>query len=275
MYGQDTYYLPRTILERDYILNEEVESQFDDAYTVEMYIENTEGFGGDGDLMSKFGLEIRDTATFIVSKRRWEKTVGFWNGPETPMRPLEGDVIYLPLSKSFFQIDKVEHEQPFYQLNNLPTYKLQCSLFEISEETFDTGIAEVDSVEVAKYHNTFLINHLSSVDIKVGESMEQPISAGGSIRGEVFSVNKVSSTSAEVGVINITTSDGTYAEFIVDQDVTFTSGITGTLSIVRVDEGNDGEELYDGFAQNTNIEKTALTILDFSESNPFGEPNGG
>ena len=271
MYGQDTYYLPRTVVKRDYILNESVESQFDDAYTIEMYIENTEGFGGEGDLMSKFGLEIRDTATFIVAKRRWQKVIGFWNDADAPDRPVEGDLIYLPLSKSFFQIDKVEHEEPFYHLQNLPTYKLQCSLFEMSEENFDTGIADIDKIDARDYQQTFLVSDMSSNLVQIGEVMTQTLTSGITISGEVVHIDKISSTSVELAVVNVTTSDASYAEFADNQGVTFTSGITGTIYISKVDEGNDGSDVYDPFAQNTNIESTADAILDFSESNPFGE----
>lgn len=273
MYGQDTYYLPRKIVSRDYILNETVESQFDDAYTIEMYIENTEGFGGEGDLMSKFGLEIRDQATFIVAKRRWQKVVGFWNDEEAPDRPLEGDLIYLPLSNSFFQIDKVEHEQPFYNLNNLPTYKLQCSLFEMNEETFDTGVADIDTIDARGYQQRFIINTMSSNLVQLGEVMEQTLSTGVIISGEVIDVDKMTTDSAQVSLVNVTTSDSTYAEF-QENTVTFSSGITGVVQEANIMEGTDGQSVYDTFAQNSNIETMAESILDFTESNPFGEPDG-
>jgi hypothetical protein len=274
MYGQDTYYLPRTILQRDYIMNEDVESQFDDAYTIEMYIENTEGFGGEGDLMSKFGLEIRDTATFIVAKRRWEQAIGFWNSEDAPDRPLEGDVIYLPLSQSFFQIDKVEHEQPFYQLNNLPTYKLQCSLFEMGSETFDTGVEDIDRIDARGYQNILNLEAVSSYEVSIGETVTQSLTEDLSISGEVVYVEKGElDQSLTVSVVNITTSNGSYAEFKEGLSVQFSSGITGILTDTGINEGNDGSEVYDPFAQNTNFESEANSILDFSETNPFGEPS--
>ena len=147
IYGQETYYLPRKIVTRDMILNEDRESLFDDAYMVEMYIEDIEGFGGEGNLMSKFGIEIRDEVTFVVARRTWNKLVGIWNNTIDNFRPNEGDLIYLPLSNSLFEISFVEHEQPFYQLQNLPTYKLQCRLFEYNDEDFRTGINELDNIE--------------------------------------------------------------------------------------------------------------------------------
>ena len=146
-YGQDVYYLPREIVNKDKVFLDDVPSRFSDAYKVEMYIENTDGFGGEGDLFSKFGVELRDQATFIVARRRWKKLIG--DKLDTyNFRPREGDIIYLPLSQSMFEIFKVETETPFYQLSQLPTFKLQCELFEYNDEDFDTGIDDIDSIEV-------------------------------------------------------------------------------------------------------------------------------
>jgi hypothetical protein len=112
-----------------------------------MYIENVDGFDGEGDLFTKFGIEIRDQATFIVSRRRWDQTVKRYDNEIKTSRPAEGDLIYLPLSKSLFQIMAVEHEQPFYQLSNLPTYKLRCELFEYTGEDLDTGVEQIDDIQ--------------------------------------------------------------------------------------------------------------------------------
>ena len=147
MYGQDVYYLPRDIVNEDKILGEDVPSRFNSAYKIEMYIENIEGFDGEGDLFTKFGVEIRDQATFIVARRRWNYAVARHDNELESVRPREGDVIYLPLSNSMFQIMAVEHEQPFYQISNLPTYKMRCELFEYSDEDLDTGISTIDSIE--------------------------------------------------------------------------------------------------------------------------------
>ena len=146
IYGQDVYYIPRTLVNRDTILNEDPASKFDDAYLMEAYIENVDGFEGEGDLYSKFGLEIRDEAQFVISRKVWNHAVGL---REQSAKPAEGDLLFLPMTNSFFEITFVEHEQPFYQLSNLPVYRLSCSLFEFSDEDFDTGIAEIDNTTVA------------------------------------------------------------------------------------------------------------------------------
>ena len=147
IYGQDVYYIPRTIVNRDSVLNDDPASTFDDAYLMEMYIDNPEGFDGAGDLYSKFGLDIKDEATFIVSRRRWDDRVGVFHSAVENPRPTEGDLIFLPMTNSFFEISFVEDEQPFYQLSNLPVYKLQCSLYEYNDEDFETGI---DAIEFSK-----------------------------------------------------------------------------------------------------------------------------
>ena len=101
MYGQDVVYIPRQLISRDEIMNEDY-SKFTDAYTIEMYIETSEGFAGEGDLLGKFGVEIRDQATFVVSRKRWENLVGFYNNSINDTRPSEGDLVFLPLSNSLF-----------------------------------------------------------------------------------------------------------------------------------------------------------------------------
>jgi hypothetical protein len=145
-YGEDVYYLPREIVNKDKVFLDDVPSRFSDSYKIEMYVENQEGFEGEGDLFSKFGVELRDQATFVVARRRWKKLIGDKLDAHN-FRPREGDVIYLPLSNSIFEIYKVETETPFYQLSNLPTFRLQCELFEYNDEDFDTEIDSIDVVE--------------------------------------------------------------------------------------------------------------------------------
>ena len=120
IYGQDVYYLPRDIVAEDKIFGDDIPSRFNSSYKIEMYLENIEGVDGEGDLFTRFGVEIRDEATFVVSRRRWTQTVARMDNNVTSVRPLEGDLIYLPLTNKLFQINFVEHEHPFYQLSNLP-----------------------------------------------------------------------------------------------------------------------------------------------------------
>src|SRR6056300_676518 len=147
IYGQDVFYLPRTLVNQDLILGEDVLSKFYDSYLVEMYVETTEGFQGEQELISKFGLEIRDDTTFVIAKRRWQDQVDNTATLIKDGRPNEGDLIYVPLFNSFFEIQFVEDQEPFFQLGNLPVYKLKATKFEYNSERLDTGINAIDEAE--------------------------------------------------------------------------------------------------------------------------------
>lgn len=147
IYGHDVFYVPRTLVDEDVIFDEDTLSEFTQAYPLEMYLENVEGFDGDGDLFSKFGIEVRDKATFILAKRRWEENVITTGGTFTQdARPSEGDVLYFPKTGSLFEIKYVEFQNPFYQLGKIYTFRLECELFEYSSEKFDTGIEDLDNI---------------------------------------------------------------------------------------------------------------------------------
>ena len=146
IYGQDVYYLPRKIANKDNIFGEDPASSFDDSYIIEMYVDNTDGYMGEQEIINKFGLELRDDIKFTVSKLRWETLISN-NSDLVAERPQEGDLVYFPTTNAFFEIQFVEHEQPFYQQSALPVYKLSCTKFEYSSERIDTGIVEIDSTE--------------------------------------------------------------------------------------------------------------------------------
>ena len=147
IYGHDVYYLPRTLVNRDLILGEDSLSKFDDSYLIEMYVETTEGLAGEQELINKFGLEIREETTFMLSKRRWMDAVDSYHTMIKEGRPNEGDIIYYPLMNKFFEISFVEDQEPFFQLGNLPVYKLRARTWEYSSEKLDTGVTDIDSAE--------------------------------------------------------------------------------------------------------------------------------
>ena len=149
IYGQDVFYLPRKLANKDTIFGEDPASSFDDSYIIEMYVDNTDGYMGEQEIIKKFGLELRDDIKFTVSKLRWETLISNNSDLQNTTRPNEGDLIYFPTTKAFFEIQFVEHEQPFYQQSALPVYKLSCTKFEYSSERIDTGIAEIDATEDA------------------------------------------------------------------------------------------------------------------------------
>lgn len=143
IYGVDTYYVTRKLEATDQILNEDDLSIFNAAYSMEVYVKSIDGFQGEGDFLSKFGLQIRDQVTFTVAIRTFERYATRQNTALT--RPKEGDLVYLPMNDKFFKIMHVEHESVFYQSGSLQVFDLKCELFEYSNEMFDTGIEEIDT----------------------------------------------------------------------------------------------------------------------------------
>ena len=172
IYGHDVYYIPRTIVDTNAIFNEDALSKFGESFQIEMYVENTDGFEGDGDLLSKFGVEIRDSMTLALSTRRWEQLVGRFQ-PTAESRPQEGDLIYFPLVNGLFEIRFVEDQSPFYQLQNLPTFKLTCELFEYGNEALDTGVEAIDSFETQYATRTKLDLGLGAGTFIAGEEVSQ------------------------------------------------------------------------------------------------------
>lgn len=144
IYGEDMYYLPRTLNNRDELYGADDSSSYDEAILVELYIKNVDGFGGDGSFMSKFGLEIRDQVTFTIAKRVFEDEIGI---ARDFIRPREGDCIYFPLNRKIFQIKYVDNKPIYYPLGALQMYDLTCELFEYSGEQFNTGIPEIDDIQ--------------------------------------------------------------------------------------------------------------------------------
>ena len=143
--GIDAYYMPRTLFNKDQIFKEDVLSTFKRGYFIEMYPKNIQGFGGEKDILTKFGVEIREQITFVMSKRRYEDEVGDYE--DRVNRPLEGDLIYFPINDGLYEIKFVDHDLPFYELSNRYVYELKCEKFEYSSERLDTGIEAIDSIE--------------------------------------------------------------------------------------------------------------------------------
>jgi hypothetical protein len=149
IYGQEMIYIPRNIVSRDGIYTEDDQSSYTVPMSIEMYIKSIDGFSGDGEFMSRFGLEIRNQVVFSVSQRI------FKNGIAEVIniaRPREGDIVYFPLNNKIFQIKFVNEDEIFYQVGNLTTWELTCEMFEYSNEVFNTGIPQIDRIQ--KIHST-------------------------------------------------------------------------------------------------------------------------
>ena len=219
IYGQDVYYIPRKMAGTDSIWQEDISSSFESSYLIEMYMENIDGYEGEKELMSKFGLDIQDDATFVVARRRWEQFVSVDNNIIVSSRPNEGDLIYFPKGNKLFEITFVDHDDPFYQVQNLPTYKLKCKTFEYASEVIDTGIAEIDAIET---------------DNSLDQLSHQMTLEDGS--GSMILENTVENAAASYIILE-------------------------TYNIATIDENS----------QNDDFELADDNILDFTESNPFGD----
>lgn len=262
MYGQDMYYLPRDIINKDPILADDIPSRFNSAYRLEMYIDDIEGYGGEGDLFSKFGVELRDQVVLTVARRRWQQTIARYDNEITGNRPREGDLIYVPLSGSMFEIMRVEHEQPFYQLANLPTFKLHCEKFEYNDEKLDTNIDVIDGIELTGYSQVLTLVDSAQSDFVIGNTITQIMSGGLIVSGEIVYYNDSDNI---LKIAHVGSNDNNFHLVTTGNIITTNSnGISFTRTVATV-----GEDLNQPAAQN--IDFNNIDFVDFSENNPFGD----
>ena len=258
IYGHDVYYVNRETVALDNVLGEDALSKYTNAEPIEMYVEDAEGFGGDKEIITQFGLENRNEITFVVSKERFQEmdsqinleegegsialedgsidqtdnsstvstlTGNFYILQDTATtdadRPQEGDLVYHPIFAKMFEINFVDHDEPFYQLDNNPVYKLRCKQFEYTSEILDTGIATIDAIE----------GDLSTDARQYQITLENEV-------GSVLLEN-----AADTGINS----------YIITEDY-----IVGDYDTDKTSQNELFDQLDD-------------TVLDFSESNPFGD----
>jgi hypothetical protein len=275
IYGMDVYYLPRTSRDSvDFLYGEDTLKQYLAAYPIEMYLENVSGMEGEGDFISKFGLEIRDEMSFLVSRRRFRYTTG----PSNLTRPREGDLIYVPLVQNFFEITFVEHENDqamFHTLGrgrggNVYVYALKLKQFVFSNEVIATGVDEVDE-QIRDHYARSRITMVQGVgagafanDEIVFQSTDNTL-ANASATAIVHSwTNTASARTLDLYRIN-----GTFANN--SNTIGATSGAYYTTSGLA-DQTAFDNDIFEDIADNTRIQNESDGIIDFSETNPFGEP---
>ena len=256
MFGKDVYYIPRTLVDRDSVFEEDSLSAFNGAYLIEAYIEDATGFRGDGDMFSKFGVRISDQVTFIISRERFTAAVDDNAQLIVEGRHNEGDLIHLTMANKTFEIQFVEHEVPFYQLGKVHVWGLRCELFEYSDEDFNTGVAEIDAVEV---------NFANAVSVNVADG-----GTGDFVAGEIVTGGN-SNVTAEVKTWNSATRQlvvyNRSGIFSIPETITGnTSGAAWTSATYNTLNNMNSET-----DQNFTLETQADAILDFTESNPFGD----
>ena len=302
IFGHDVYYIDRTTVAIDNVLGEDSLSKFTSQVPIEMYVENAEGgYEGEKELMTQFGLENRNELTLVVHKERFQdltKQIQIESGTDTTGgsillesgtidqssdssvletvttgsdfyiltetdaantdRPYEGDLVYHPILGKIFEVSFVDHDEPFHQLDNNPIYKLNCKQFEYSSDALDTGIATIDSIEDAESRNT---------------------------RDFEFTLEQSTAQNEEINIQHARSNFGllleeTDGDNIIGEDDETSVG-TSILLENAADSGDDsylltedyivGDGVQDKTAQNELFDKLDDNVLDFSESNPFGD----
>jgi hypothetical protein len=265
IYGLDVYYLPRTTRDQvDYLFGEDVLKEYRTAHPIEMYLENVNGFDGDQDFISKFGLEIRDEATLLVSRLRFRYAV---NGLT---RPLEGDLIYIPMTTSFFEITSVESENDqamFYTLGrgrggNVYVYALKMKQFYFSNEIIETGISEIDG-NIRNYYPKLRI----SLGSGSGKFLNDEI---------VYQGSSLSTATAQALVYDF--QPNAYIDvYRMQGDFTSSANVHGNTSsaqwtVTLASDAPTQNNAFEDIIDNARIEAASDGIIDFTEVNPFGEP---
>jgi len=264
IYGHDVFYIPRTLVNKDELFGEDALSRFDDAYGIEMWMETQEGYEGEKELISRFGLEIRDETTFVVSRRRWDNTVSSDANLIVSSRPDEGDLIYMPTVKKLFEISFVDHDDPFYQVDNLPVYKLYCRTFEYSSEVLDTGIYAIDDIETKKSTDflgyEILAEQSNTYNEKIGLEWGTVYATGA---GDVI----LEDDSFVLGE----NETGFEAIILEDSDAYYTFVVIQEAYSLATQDTQSENEWFEDRATG----KIGDPVLDFTESNPFGDPEEG
>lgn len=274
IYGQEMFYIPRTLVSKDDILGEDRLSQFKNSFPIEMYFENVDSFDGQGAFVQKFGLMMEQSATLVVSRRRWDQMVGRFEATILPHRPCEGDLIYFPLTKGLFEIRFVKHQDPFYQLGKLYVYKLQVELFQYSSERIDTGIKEVDAFESLK---TFDVNTDRN---KTGYIKAINMTSNGSGYTSTPTVDIISSTGYGAEAIAIL-GEGTSAGQIVGVSLVQAGSGYNSSTVVNIVGGNGigafataqldiNIDIPDSYGDNNSFKEEAGDLV-FNVNNPFGD----
>ena len=309
IHGHDVFYLDRTLVNEDTILGTDSLAKFNTQAKIEMYMENSEaGFGGEKELMNQFGLQNLSEATFVVAKTRFQeltKQITIESGTDTLSgsllleegtldsgtveasasfesgyiiseststnsdRPLEGDLIFHPILSKLFQINFVDHDEPYFQLDNNPVYKMRCRLFDYSSEVLDTDISAIDAIE----------DSLSTDTLALQFTMEQDTASIDSLLLETEFGRMIYEDDANDEVVALETSDMTTSagvlldengEFLLQEDYILGDGSSAADGNVDTSAQNELFETEDGSISST----AANSVLDFTETNPFGDVGG-
>jgi hypothetical protein len=277
IHGLEVYYIPREIVKEDSIFGEDVLSKFTEAFSIEAYLDSIDQWGGEGEVLSKFGIQSKDSMDLVISKKRFLQGVA----PKSNLsltRPKEGDLIYVPMTKTMFEINFVEHENPFYQAGKLYTYKLTCELFRYSYENIATGNSEIDNVTTPVDSDgedlqqfaldlTLTTGSLgNALDYKLGETVYVGSSLSeATVTGNVIEWTEGLSTS----VLRVNQLTGTLS--VDDYIIGDTSGTKKQYQSQITTTVHIDSPIVNDVVDNDDLQDEANEFLDFSEYNPFSE----
>ena len=265
IYGVDVYYLPRTTRDQvDYLFGEDVLKEYRTAHAIEMYLENVTGFDGEQDFISKFGLEIRDEVTMLVSRLRFKYTVNGYT------KPREGDLIYVPLTTTFFEVTHVEKENDqamFYTLGrgrggNVYVYALKMKQFYFSNEIIETGIDDIDNN---------IRNYYTKVRISLGTG------SGKFLNDEIVYQGSSLATATSQALVYDFQPNAYIDVYRVQGDFSTSANVKGNTSsaqwtVILASDAPTQNNAFEDIIDNARIEAASDGIIDFTEVNPFGEP---
>ena len=289
IHGHDVYYLDRTLVAEDTVLGEDSLSKFNTQAPIEMYMENSDGgYAGEQEVITQFGLENLSEATFVVSKVRFQektKQIQIEDGTDSTSsgsillesgsiatsklegetfyilnetdatdadRPLEGDAIYHPLLKKLFEINFVDHDDPFHQLDTNPVYKMRCRLFDYGSEELETSITDIDAIE----------DSLSIASSNYQITLEKSTITGESLTVDRSYTADITNVTVDTTIVGAGDDPASFGESLVLENGGY----------IISEEYVIGDGVTDKTAQNELFDDLDDTILDFSESNPFGDP---
>ena len=253
--GHEVFYLPRTLVNEDDLFGEDTLSKFNDAYSIEMWLENNEGFDGDKEILTRFGLEVRNEVTFVIARRRWEDTIALDANLIVNTRPNEGDLIWHPTIKQMYEISFVDHDDPFYEIKNLPVYKLYCRTYEYSQERFDTDITDIDTIEDTESTDMLFYQISGEQSSTTTYNQNVRLEDDTLLLEETDGDNILAENETGFASILLENSDSQDSYFIISEN----------YSLTTIDTQSDNEFIGTEMA----------SILNFTESNPFGDPTEG
>lgn len=264
IHGIDVVYLPREIQKINSVFQDVDVSRFTETYDIEMFVDTINAFDGEGDFLSKFGVQIRDSLELTVMVKRFETlNIG---------KPKEGDLIFFPFTKQLFEIMFVEHEQIFYTLGEKFVYKIKMELFEYSNQIIETGIEDIDNTQYQEAYSIQLPVVSSTGDFTVGQKVFQGDSYDSAIaRGTVSKWEK--ETSSDLGSLELVTIRGKFLETEIVKSVPDSAGnfISCNLDLPDNYDDIELEDVNSEIDDNMDFEREADKVIDFTEHNPFSE----